>query len=92
MLIPQTHSFCFWIRSAVFLHIASSAHHFIDEQQLLGEDWCDVEELSLYDVVVPDVCSRCGEGLTCKHVYAKSLTLLLMSLLNLEQCVLTVES
>lgn len=37
------------------LHVLAGTHDLVDEEELLGEDWGDVHELTLDDVVVPDV-------------------------------------
>lgn len=36
-------------------HVSTSPHNFVDEEELLGENWRNVKELSLNDVVVPNV-------------------------------------
>ena len=80
------------ILSSSLPHVLSSTDDFINEEELLAEDWSNVEELLLDDVVVPNVggCSR--QGLTSSHINTKWLEVLHVFLLDLEQSILGIES
>lgn len=53
-----------WWCGALSLHVLSGAHHLVDEEELLGQDGCDVHELALDDVAVPHVGDVGGQRIT----------------------------
>lgn len=59
---------------------------------MLSEDRCDVQELFLDDVVVPDVGGGCWQWLTGGHIDSEWLFVLEVLLLDLEESVLSIES
>lgn len=77
---------------ARFAHAATSTHHLVDEEELLAEDWSNVQELPFDDIVIPDVGLACRQGFSGKNIHSKGLSVLEMSVLDLDQSVLWVET
>lgn len=77
---------------ARFSHVAAGAHDLIDEQKLLTQYRRNVQELSLDDVIVPDVGLSGWQRLTSQGVHAEGLQLFNMSFLDFKQSFLSVEA
>ena len=77
---------------AWFAHVTTSSHHFIYKQQLLAQDWSDVQELFFDDVVVPDVGFSGREGLTCQSINTEGLSTIEVGILDFDQGLLWVEA
>ena len=73
-------------------HIATSTHDFVDEEELLAEDWSDVQELSLNNIVVPDVGFRSWKRLTSQCVHTEGFLVLNVRLLDLDEGFLGIET
>ena len=74
------------------LHVLTSTHNFINKQQLLGEDWGDVHELTLDDVVVPNLFNGGWEWFTSLRVDTISSFVFYVGLLYFEKGILSVKT
>ena len=59
---------------------------------MLGQNWGNVKELTLNDVVVPNVGKLGGLSLTCDHIDTVVLICALMGLYDLEEDILLVKT
>ena len=73
-------------------HVATRAHDFVDEKELLAENGRNVQELPFNDVIVPNVGFSCWQGFSSQYVNSESLVLLDVCILHLDQRVLRIES
>jgi len=75
-------------------HLLTSAHNFVDKEKLLGKNRCQVQELSLHHVIIPDIIGGTAvSGLASEHIQTEVLLLVLMLVvlfLNLQKSVLSI--
>lgn len=74
------------------LHVLSGSHHFIDEEELLGEDWSNVQELTLHDVVIPHVGGVSWQWVAGHGVDTVWFLVFQVSLLNFKEGILSVKT
>jgi hypothetical protein len=77
---------------AVSTHVLSSAHHLVDEEELLSEHGSDVQELTLHNIVVPHGGDGGGEGLSSVDINTEGFVILEVSFLNLKNGLLGIET
>ena len=75
-----------------FAHITARSHDFIYQEQLLAENWRDVQELLFNDVVVPNLSLSGRQWLTCQDIHSERFTLLVVGLLNFNKSFLRIET
>lgn len=78
-----------WPRLA---HITARSHDFIYQEQLLAENWRDVQELLFNDIVVPNLSLSGRQWLTSQDIHSERFTLLVVGLLNFNKSFLRIET
>jgi len=74
------------------LHVFTSTHNFINKKQLLGKDRSDVHELTLNDIVIPDLFNGGWEGFACLCIDTIGFLVFNVGLLHFEEGVLSVKT
>lgn len=73
-------------------HVLAGTHHFIDQQELLGQYWSDVHELTFDHVVVPYSCDSSWKSVSSIDVNTICLLVFYVGLLDLQDSLLSIKA